>query len=44
MPGHDSVFVDCAIFVVMRDAGIHGALTVDRHFSQAGFQCLLETR
>lgn len=34
--------VDCASFVVMRHAGIHEALTVDRHFSQAGFQCLLE--
>lgn len=34
--------VDCASFVVMRDAGIQEALTVDRHFSQAGFRCLLE--
>jgi len=36
--------VDCASFVVMRDADIHDALTVDRHFSQAGFRCLIEIR
>lgn len=33
--------VDCASFVVMRDQGIAAALSSDRHFMQAGFQCLL---
>lgn len=28
---------DCLSFVVMRDHTIHRALTVDRHFDQAGF-------
>lgn len=32
--------VDCASFVVMREAGINQALTFDRHFAQAGFQVL----
>lgn len=35
--------VDCASFVVMRQAGILDALTTDRHFEQAGFRCLLPT-
>ena len=34
--------VDCVSFVVMREAGIHQALTFDQHFSQAGFECLLQ--
>ncbi len=33
--------VDCASFIVMRDEGITTAFTNDRHFQQAGFQCLL---
>jgi len=35
--------VDCASFLVMRDRGITEAFTSDRHFEQAGFQCLLTT-
>ena len=33
--------VDCASFIVMEDEGITDAFTTDRHFEQAGFQCLL---
>jgi hypothetical protein len=33
--------VDCASFVVMKDEGITDAFTTDRHFEQAGFDCLL---
>jgi hypothetical protein len=33
--------VDCASFVVMKDDGIADAFTTDRHFEQAGFNCLL---
>lgn len=33
--------VDCASFIVMKDEGIDTAFTNDRHFKQAGFQCLL---
>lgn len=33
--------VDCASFVVMQDEGITDAFTTDRHFEQAGFNCLL---
>jgi uncharacterized protein len=32
---------DCTSFVVMQDRGIKDALTVDRHFQQAGFRALL---
>jgi predicted nucleic acid-binding protein len=32
---------DCISFVVMRQAGLGGALTFDRHFVQAGFQALM---
>jgi len=35
--------VDCASFLVMREAGIRDALSADRHFEQAGFRCLLPT-
>ena len=33
--------VDCASFVVMRDAGVTEGFTNDEHFAQAGFTCLL---
>lgn len=33
--------VDCASFIVMGEAGIREALTVDRHYSQAGLRRLL---
>jgi predicted nucleic acid-binding protein len=33
--------IDCASFLVMRDHGISAAFTSDRHFEQAGFNCLL---
>lgn len=33
--------VDCASFIVMRDAAILEALTTDHHFTQAGFRALL---
>lgn len=33
--------VDCASFVLMDGRGITRAFTADRHFSQAGFECLL---
>ena len=33
--------VDCASFVAMKDEGITDAFTTDRHFEQAGFNCLL---
>ncbi len=32
---------DCSSFVVMQQRGITDALTVDRHFQQAGFHALL---
>ena len=32
---------DCVSFVVMQERNITQALTHDRHFEQAGFQCLL---
>jgi len=34
-------FIDCISFVVMHEAGVTQALTFDRHFAQAGFECLL---
>jgi predicted nucleic acid-binding protein len=33
--------VDCASFIVMSEMGITEAFTTDRHFEQAGFNCLL---
>lgn len=33
--------VDCVTFVLMRDRKVKRALTFDRHFSQAGFECLM---
>jgi predicted nucleic acid-binding protein len=40
---HDKTWglVDCASFIVMQDQGIRDAFTNDRHFEQAGFNCLL---
>src|SRR5258708_3177866 len=35
---------DCTSFVTMTDRGITEALTVDRHFEQAGFRALLLER
>jgi len=35
--------VDCASFEVMRQHGVRDALTSDRHFKQAGFNCLLSS-
>jgi uncharacterized protein len=35
--------VDCVSFIVMQEAGILDAFTSDRHFTQAGFHCLLPT-
>jgi uncharacterized protein len=32
--------VDCISFTVMRDEGIHKALSFDQHFIQAGFEIL----
>ncbi|MFP5287708.1 MAG: type II toxin-antitoxin system VapC family toxin [Thermoanaerobaculia bacterium] len=34
--------VDCISFVVMREAGVTFVLTSDGHFSQAGFQILMQ--
>ena len=42
-PDKEWSLVDCASFVVMRQAGIAEALTTDRHFEQAGFVRLLKT-
>jgi predicted nucleic acid-binding protein len=33
--------VDCASFLVMTDHGVSDVFTTDRHFEQAGFNCLL---
>jgi uncharacterized protein len=33
--------IDCSSFVLMRREGITDCMTADRHFIQAGFQCLL---
>lgn len=33
--------VDCISFVAMREAKVNRALTFDRHFVQAGFECLM---
>ena len=36
--------VDCASLVAMRDEKLTDAFTTDRHFEQAGFNCLLPAR
>ena len=38
----DWSLTDCISFVVMREHGLHDALTTDRHFEQAGFTALLK--
>lgn len=40
-PDKEWSLTDCISFVVMGDNGIVEALTADRHFEQAGFNCLL---
>jgi predicted nucleic acid-binding protein len=41
---HAYSFTDCSSFVVMRELGLRQALTTDRHFSEAGFEALLDRR
>jgi uncharacterized protein len=36
----DFSFTDCTSFVIMKELRIKRALTLDRHFSQAGFEVL----
>jgi predicted nucleic acid-binding protein len=43
-PDKDWGLTDCASFVTMKDRAITEALTVDRHFEQAGFCALLLER
>jgi uncharacterized protein len=38
----DFSVVDCSSFVLMKELGISAAITTDRHFEQAGFECLLK--
>ena len=40
-PDKDWSLTDCTSFVTMTDRGLTDALTVDRHFEQAGFRILL---
>lgn len=42
-PDKEWSLVDCASFVVMRQAGLVEALTTDHHFEQAGFVRLLKS-
>lgn len=41
-PDKDWSLTDCISFVVMNDRNLTKALTSDHHFSQAGFEALLE--
>ena len=41
-PDKDWSLTDCISFIVMRDEGLSGALTGDKHFEQAGFAPLLK--
>lgn len=41
-PDKEWSLVDCASFVLMREAGLVEALTTDHHFEQAGFVRLLK--
>ncbi len=43
-PDKEWSLTDCVSFVVMRDRAITKALTPDAHFSQAGFEALLQAR
>lgn len=43
-PDKEWSLTDCVSFVVMRDRAITKALTNDEHFSQAGFEALLQAR
>jgi predicted nucleic acid-binding protein len=36
----DFSFTDCTSFALMRELRLREALTIDRHFRQAGFQML----
>jgi uncharacterized protein len=38
----DWSLTDCISFVVMKEHGLHDALTTDQHFRQAGFAALLK--
>lgn len=41
-PDKEWQLTDCISFVVMKEHGIHEALTGDQHFEQAGFTALLK--
>ena len=41
-PDKNWSLTDCISFVVMQDRRIKAAFTADRHFEQAGFECLLK--
>jgi len=40
-PDKEWGLTDCTSFVIMQEFGLDAALTVDRHFQQAGFRALL---